>query len=76
MAKSSQRKIEYNKHLNKQNIYANQEKYHREHKGKTYTLRLFSHENDIIEYMEKQLNKAGKLKELIRAEIQREKEQG
>ena len=75
MAKSSQRKIDYNKHLNKDNKYANQAKYYKEHYGKTYTLKLLSHEKDIIEYMEKQINKSGKLKELIRAEIKREQEQ-
>lgn len=76
MPKSSEKKIEYNKRYNRENNYANQAKYHETHPSKTYTLRVFSHEADILDYLERQPNKAGKIKELIRAEIQREKEQG
>lgn len=76
MPKSSQKKLDYNKEYNRKNGYANQARYHETHPSKTYTLRVFSHEADILDYLERQPNKAGKIKELIRAEIQREKEQG
>ena len=57
MAKSSQKKIDYNKHYNKENRYANQKKYHKSHPSKTYGLRVFSHEVDIMEQLENKKNK-------------------
>lgn len=74
MPKSSQHKIEYNKKYNKENNYANQARYHETHPSKTYGLRVFAHETDIIEQLESQKNKSGYLKELIRADIQKQKE--
>lgn len=74
MPKSSQKKLDYNKEYNRKNGYANQARYHETHPSKTYGLRVFSHETDIIEQLESQKNKSGYIKELIRADIKRQKE--
>ena len=74
MPKSSQKKLDYNKEYNRKNGYSNQARYHETHPSKMYGLRVFSHETDIIEQLESQKNKSGYLKELIRADIQRQKE--
>lgn len=74
MPKSSQKKLDYNKEYNRKNGYANQTQYHETHPSKTYGLRVFAHETDIIERLESQKNKSGYLKELIRADIKRQKE--
>lgn len=73
MPKSSQKKIDYNKEYNKNNNYANQKRYHETHPSKTYGLRVFLHETDIIEQLEGQTNKSGYIKSLIRADIERQK---
>lgn len=74
MAKSSQTKIDYNKAYNKKNNYANQNKYRKTHPNKSYGIRVFENEMDIIEHMEKQKNKAGYIKDLIREDMLRQKE--
>lgn len=74
MAKSSQKKLDYNKEYNKKNGYASQARYHETHPSKTYSLRVFAHETDIIEHLEKQKNKSGYLKDLIRADIERQQQ--
>lgn len=76
MAKSSQKKLEYNKKYSRDNGYVNQAKYHETHPSKTYCLRVFERETDIMEQLERQKNKSGYIKDLIRADIQRQKEQG
>lgn len=74
MPRSSHHKIEYNKKYNKEHNYANQARYHETHPSKTYGLRVFVQETDIIEQLESQKNKSSYLKELIRADIKRQKE--
>lgn len=63
------RQREYQKRTN----YASVNRYHRE-RGKTISFKAFMpQDNDIIEWMEKQENKAGYLKTLIRNDMKQEK---
>lgn len=64
--KTSEKKAEYNKEYSKRTHYAAQSKYNRE-RCKAITIRLTPNDGDIIEWLEKQSNKQGAIKFLIRA---------
>ena len=66
------RKIERQRKYRKQTNYAANNKYQKE-KTKSYTIRfIMSTDADIIEYLDKQENKAGFFKRLIREAIAKE----
>lgn len=71
--KAKQNKREYNKEYNKKTGYAAQNKYLRE-RSKQIIFRLFSpQEDDIADWLDKQPNKSGYIKDLIREDMKRKK---
>ena len=67
--RKNQRQREYNKATN----YASQKDYNKQH-GKNINFRVFTpQDDDIIEFLETVPNKAGYMKDLIRADIARRK---
>jgi hypothetical protein len=70
--RKNQRQREYNKATN----YASQKDYNKHH-GKNINFRVFTpQDDDIIEFLETVPNKAGYMKDLIRADIARRKAAG
>lgn len=70
--RKNQRQREYNKATN----YASQKDYNKQH-GKNINFRVFTpQDDDIIEFLETVPNKAGYMKDLIRADIARRKASG
>lgn len=70
--RKNQRQREYSKATN----YASQKEYNKQH-GKNVNFRVFTpQDDDIINFMETVPNKAGYLKDLIRADIARRKADG
>lgn len=75
MAKSSDKKLEYQREYNKRTNYASQNKYHKE-RGKVVSIRLFTpQDDDILEFLDAQPNKAGYFRELVRADMEKKKAQ-
>lgn len=70
--RKNQRQREYSKVTN----YASQKEYNKQH-GKNVNFRVFTpQDDDIINFMKTVPNKAGYLKDLIRADIARRKADG
>ena len=70
--RKNQRQREYSKATN----YASQKDYNKQH-GKNINFRVFTpQDDDIIEFLETVPNKAGYMKDLIRADIARRKADG
>ena len=70
--RKNQRQREYSKATN----YASQKNYNKQH-GKNINFRVFTpQDDDIIEFLETVPNKAGYMKDLIRADIARRKAAG
>lgn len=70
--RKNQRQREYSKATN----YASQKDYNKQH-GKNINFRVFTpQDDDIIEFLETIPNKAGYMKDLIRADITRRKAAG
>ena len=70
--RKNQRQREYSKATN----YASQKDYNKQH-GKNINIRVFTpQDDDIIEFLETLPNKAGYMKDLIRADIARRKAAG
>lgn len=70
--RKNQRQREYSKATN----YASQKEYNKQH-GKNVNFRVFTpQDDDIINFIETVTNKAGYLKDLIRADIARRKADG
>lgn len=70
--RKNKRQREYSKATN----YASQRKYDSQH-GKNINFRVFSpQDDDIIKFLETLPNKAGYMKDLIRADIERRKADG
>lgn len=71
--KAKQNKQEYNKEYNKKTGYAAQNKYLRE-RSRQIIFRLFSpQEDDIVDWLDKQPNKSGYIKDLIREDMKSKK---
>lgn len=71
--KTSEQKREYQKGYDQRTGYAAQRKYKQEH-GKSFTFVVYSpQENDILEQLLSQTNKAGYIKGLIREDIEKRK---
>ena len=69
----SKTKAEIQREYNKRTGYASQERYHKEHTISVAIRLMKNTEKDIIEQLEKQSNKAGYIKRLIREDIERSK---
>lgn len=68
--RKNQRQREYSKATN----FASQKEYNKQH-GKNISFRVFTpQDDDIIEFLETLPNKAGYMKDLIRADIARRKD--
>ena len=70
---AKRRKVEYNAEYQKKNNYAAQNAYNKQNM-KSFAFRFnLNTEADIIEWLEQQDNKAGYIKELIRADMAKRK---